>query len=56
MLLYVGLAAVGLCSAAFAAEVVPTLRRCWRNRTRVRRTGTRVKTHIYMRDSEDGDE
>lgn len=55
-MIYIGLATIALCSAAFVAEVVPTLRRCWRNRTRVRRNGTRVKTHIYMRNLEDGDE
>lgn len=49
MLFYIGLATIGICSSAFAAQVIPTLRQCWRKKTRVERHGVRVRTRISMR-------
>jgi hypothetical protein len=48
-LVLVGLLMIGLCSAAWAAEIVPQLRKFLRNRREAPRTGRRVKTLIQVR-------
>lgn len=52
-LVLVGIFMVGLCSAAWASELIPQLRLWYRRRRQVaERMGPRVKTTISMREEE----
>mgnify|MGYP003336582863 CR=1 FL=1 len=45
-MIWVGIAAIGLTSAAFVAEVIPTMRRWWRMNNRAKYVGPKVRTRI----------
>ena len=51
-MIWVGIAAIGITSAAFVAEVIPTMRRYWR-KSRTTRTGSKVKTVIFTKEKTD---
>ena len=52
-LVAVGFLALALTSYAWAREVTPILRRCFRRSRNVPRTGPRVKTVINVRDEKE---
>jgi len=48
-MIWFGLAAIGITSAAFVSEVIPTVRQYWR-KNRAKRTGPKVKTLIMTKE------
>jgi hypothetical protein len=49
-MIYIGLSIIAISSAAFVAEVYPTVKRWWK-KPYVRRTGRKVKTTIVRKEN-----
>lgn len=52
-MIWFGVAAIGLSSAALVAEVIPTVRRWWRISNRAEMKGPKVKTRIIYKGEND---
>lgn len=52
-MIWFGIAAIGVTSAAFVAEVIPTMRRWWRINHRADITGPKVKTRVRYKGDND---
>lgn len=53
-MIWFGVAAIGVTSAAFVAEVIPTVRRWWRTNNRAHIIGPKVKTRVIYKGDDDG--
>jgi len=48
-MIWIGLGIVAISSAAFVAEIYPTIRKWWRGKPYAYRTGCKVKTIIVQK-------